>query len=1035
MAGDPAALKELRNELRELMSRKHVRQKDLLAKAETYDPPLIGRTRLSQVLSDRMPCPSEKAVRAIAKLLNLDAAVTARLLALRERADLDRRDNPLVREVPPNELEIHGAALARRASDADDRLTPYFKRPLDSELQQAMASALEGGASVFTVLTGESSTGKTRALYEALVALAPEHPLLRPADGEELVSLVTGGRILPGVVLWLNETQRFLYGTSGEQAAVALQRCLQRQRGVLAVGTLWHDPYWMELTRRGVPRDPHSHARALLTGPLTNQIAVPSELVDDEHRRWFALARRGRDPRMLQALDAGQADGKVIQHLSGGPELLAAYDGGPGRVFNHLEHALITAAVKARRLGHRAPFTADLLIAVADGALTPRLRDPNSGQALETLSSSARCALPALIEVRASMRAEPKYVLADYLDQHTRARYQRDLGSPTLWEALAAHTTDPDDLDRLAKAAWERDFRKLALRLTMKATLAGSHQAPVDLVRRLKGPLDPQHQGACWAAAHAGLPDPWAVANLLMALHEAVATEAVAVLLARAVPEWADHDDPSGVAKLLTALHDVGAGTALDLVATRVAANTDVTDPGAVAAMLQALHAAGTLTAVATLLSRDPVGQAKMTPLGPLVDLLTALKDLGEEESFTALSHRAATAGGLADPWSTASLLETLHNADAGEAMSLLLGRGPAEQADVADPSGLARLLQTLHNMSERRAVEFLARRAATIIDVTDPSAAATVLLALHEVAAETEIEVLLHHSPLEQVPLNRLAPVLELLDALKNIGREEAFIQLAHHAATTGDLTDANWVAAFLKTLRGVGAFDVIAKLVNRQPAEHVDLSDQKLVFGGWTGIVQLLTELHAVGDTAGVETLLQRIADEADLDDPVMVSIRLEELGDAGVPGAAEPLAQRVAVETDLTDAGATGLMLMAMQEVDADSAIATLLSRGPARAADITSPHTITPLLRALHDVGADEAVDELLERSPEEHVALSHPKTVAAMLETLRQLGAQFAVRTLAERIRQEGFDAADNHDNYGCEVAGRPAAPWSWPDVS
>ncbi|MFD0345989.1 esterase/lipase family protein [Kitasatospora aburaviensis] len=45
-----------------------------------------------------------------------------------------------------------------------------------------------------------------RALYEAVLGLAPDHVLLHPADAEELQQLLDDGAVVQGTVLWLNET-------------------------------------------------------------------------------------------------------------------------------------------------------------------------------------------------------------------------------------------------------------------------------------------------------------------------------------------------------------------------------------------------------------------------------------------------------------------------------------------------------------------------------------------------------------------------------------------------------------------------------------------------------------------------------------------------------------------------------------------------------------------------------------------------------------------------------------------------------------
>ncbi|MFD0346016.1 hypothetical protein ACFQ0M_07875 [Kitasatospora aburaviensis] len=91
-------------------------------------------------------------------------------------------------------------------------MTPYLPREHDAVLRQVMALALDGGPSVLVMLTGGSSTGKTRALYEALGDLASNRPLLRPSTAADLLAIAERRLITAWAVLWLNETQRFLDG-------------------------------------------------------------------------------------------------------------------------------------------------------------------------------------------------------------------------------------------------------------------------------------------------------------------------------------------------------------------------------------------------------------------------------------------------------------------------------------------------------------------------------------------------------------------------------------------------------------------------------------------------------------------------------------------------------------------------------------------------------------------------------------------------------------------------------------------------------
>ena len=362
-----------------------------------------------------------------------------------------------VRECDPFDLGVHHALPTGTVSLAEgpESLTTYLQRDHDKELRAALRRAATGGPYVFAVLAGGSCTGKTRALYQGLREVVPDRPLLRPCNADELVELLQEGRFRPGTVLWLNETQHYMYAASGERAASLLRTALENTRGAVAVGALWPRPYLEELTAVGNSPDVHAAASALLDGPRTHRITVPDCLTARQQREFAKLA--AADERMGAALEASGPDGDVIQHLTGGPELLHAYTN--GGLFTPVEHALITAALDVRRLGHQGPIPAALLAAAADGYLSSRQRPSRADwatSALTGLTSGVRAdgsttgirkALTSLKTVRArSGHAETGYEPDDYLDQHTRRSRHACLGPRQLWDALVQYTASPDDL-------------------------------------------------------------------------------------------------------------------------------------------------------------------------------------------------------------------------------------------------------------------------------------------------------------------------------------------------------------------------------------------------------------------------------------------------------------------------------------------------------------------------------------------------------------------------------------------------------------
>ena len=244
-------------------------------------------------------------------------------------------------------------------------LPVYVARGHDAELAQVVRAAAEGRSGI-AVLVGGSSTGKTRACWEALQLLRDQKPgwrLWHPIDPTRPDAAL---RDLPGIgprtVVWLNEAQFYLGtadGGPGERVAAGLRELLRdpARAPVLVLATLW-PRFWDVLTARPEDgADPHAQARELLAG---HDITVPPAFTAAQLR---GLSQAG-DARLARAA-AGAQDGEVIQFLAGAPELLARYRNAPPAA-----KALLDAAMDARRLGMGIGLPQAFLAAAAPGYLT-----------------------------------------------------------------------------------------------------------------------------------------------------------------------------------------------------------------------------------------------------------------------------------------------------------------------------------------------------------------------------------------------------------------------------------------------------------------------------------------------------------------------------------------------------------------------------------------------------------------------------------------------------------------------------------------
>ncbi|MDH6544223.1 hypothetical protein [Streptomyces sp. SPB4] len=711
-------------------------------------------------------------------------------------------------------------------------LTPYLVRPHDHELDRLLTPALDGSVSAFVVLTGDSSTGKTRALYEALLRLVPARPLWRPTNAAALADLLNTGRLTPGAVLWLNEAQRFLYGERSEEAAAALRELLMTRTGVIVVGTLWTFPYWADLTRPAVDADPHSHVRALLESPVTHRVPVPADLTTAEHSAWKDLADSSGDPRMGQAVRIGAADGQVIQHLSGGPALLDAYRRGPGAHFTHAEHALVAAAIAARHLGHFAPLSEELLARIADSALPPHHRPAEPDWAGDTLlalttgvradgsRTDIRCTLTALTALRDTSGGRTTYEPADYLHQNLAATGEVPAPTPALWEALTACTTDLHSLVRLSHEAQRRDFRKQAVLLLCRTAASGYLQW-IALLLLVPRDDDSRKSMALWMADHIGF-DSLLTARLRLAEFDGEGPDVTARFAARVVSR-ADLTDADVVEKLFGMLRELGhekllmdldpvervrlpapRGAFTFLVRLVDAGCTDhavrladrilhldlpLRDPMAMAGLLQVLRVCEHLPETAKVLSREAAEQADLSDSGLALDLVQELQDGGHAEPACLLAHRIA------------------------------------DVVEPEDTEGVASVLYEMSALGMGSAARRLAERAVPRVALEDPDAVAWLLSELGSCGLGDWVDALLARDPLTEVVIGPVRKVTLLLWTLTALDRADLARRLVARSLPEIELDDAEFTAGFFDTLALLHGPPATARFAQRA-VEEVPLS-----------------------------------------------------------------------------------------------------------------------------------------------------------------------------------------------------------------
>ena len=824
----------------------------------------------------------------------------------------------------PFALEVHRPVQTVHQQLGLPELPEYVPREHDGELGQVVVAAA-GGKSGMAVLVGGSSTGKTRACWEALRLLRdrkPEWRLWHPIDPSRPEAALAGlPTIRPRTVVWLNEAQFYLDTPDGlgERVAAGLRELLRdpARSPVLVLATLWPS-FWDVLTNPLLGGgDSHAQARELLAG---RDITVPTAFSPAQLHK----LSEARDVRLAQAA-AGARDAQVIQFLAGVPELLARYRNAPPAAA-----ALIRAAMDARRLRMRPALPRAFLEAAAPGYLTDADWDqlPNDwlGQALAYTAAPCRGVRGPLTPIRPRPSRTtghpsdtgPVYLLADYLDQQGRSARRNQIPPAVFWAAAGTYA-DPGDLTMLGDAAYNRGLCRAAAQLHKHATAHGDTAAAFRLVQHMHS-LHPTDQSpARWAATQAGLNNPDAVARLLHTLWAAGAREQVTALLARDPAAHTALDHPYAVASLLSELRETGAAQQAIALAGRAAAYASLDNPAAVARLLGELRGAHT------------------------------------RDQLTALADRAAAYASVDNPYDVALLLAVLREAGSGDQLTTLLARDPAAHASLDNPYDAARLLRELREAGATGQVTALADRAAARAPLDHPGAVARLLGELREAGATGQVTVLASRAA-ARAPLDNPRAVAILLRVLRKTAGDQVTALLARDPAARAALDDPDAIASLLRALREAGAWDQVTALADRAAA-HAPLDDP-------VAVSALRRELWNASAAEQVTALTRRAA----LENPAAVSSLRRELRKAGTAEQVTALTDRAVAHVLLDNPRAVADLLRALREAGARDQVIALLARDPAAHASLDDPDTVASLLRELREAGAQEQAEALMGRLP-------------------------------------------------------------------
>ncbi len=461
--------------------------------------------------------PSARTVAALARALRLP---TAELLELQRMAEEQAESASAaggevgpgrpIGDWDPHDLEVHPAGTAPGSGPSAARrvLPGYVPREHDRLLAEVVREAGKGRSRLI-VLVGDSSTGKTRACWEAVQPLAAlGWRLWHPSDPSRAEAALDDlHRVMPRTVVWLNEAQQYFGDpATGERIAAAVHTLLTvLERGpVLVLGTLWprYARQYTALPDLGKP-DSYSQVRALLEG---RTLTVPDTFAPSEIAAAVALAETG-DHLLADALTRSHATGQLAQDLAGAPQLRDRYEQG-----SPAARALLEAAMDACRLGVGLHLPGNFLIDAATDYFSENEYDQREDDWAEAAFAELAHAVhgkqaplrraiprPALRPPGASSSsgapAQPVgtvFRLADYLEQHGRTIRRLLCPPASFWHAAHTHLNHPDDLHGLAEAARARHRLQWHHHLCRRAADAGHPAALFRLasLRRKAGDRD-----------------------------------------------------------------------------------------------------------------------------------------------------------------------------------------------------------------------------------------------------------------------------------------------------------------------------------------------------------------------------------------------------------------------------------------------------------------------------------------------------------------------------------------------------------------
>jgi tetratricopeptide (TPR) repeat protein len=382
--------------------------------------------------------------------------------------------SPDPRTLPPlSALSPYDLGVGR---EADDRALPYVERESDAALRALLAAALQSGRPSLIVLRGPPASGKTRSLYEAALATAPNARVLAPRDDEELVSVLhpRAQRMLSGdpLIVWLDTVDRFVGpGRALNEELLAVLPTLQGRVVVLATAR----------------RSDVLLGETLPDGPFAATIEMGGELTPRERERV-------RDVASSEVADAAAEHGIGALMLAA-PELRskrADAERTPGSPSPPARSAILRAAIDWSRAGMTDSVPKEELLELAALYLSSRPSRDELEQALAWALEAVGGGTGLLVVEGDGYRA-PEFIV----EQDTRSG--REI-PPQVWDRII-ELAQPDAALPLARIALVHNAPARALRAFERAGRSSHAEVAASAFTELGQLLDAtgDHDGAAAA--------------------------------------------------------------------------------------------------------------------------------------------------------------------------------------------------------------------------------------------------------------------------------------------------------------------------------------------------------------------------------------------------------------------------------------------------------------------------------------------------------------------------------------------------------